>query len=329
MVLWRALGAGLFVALLFLPPAFANEEAALRSGRALMESLSAQSSHYPWVYEEQTLILSALGWRQEGLADGVRMVRKQRFYSRSEIDGTFRALLIIDYPAELQGVALLLQSDAAGGVQRWIYLPALSDELLVVNERQRGSPFFGSDFTLADLLPEATDRFDYRLLSLTADPEKALPADRFERVEALPRAANNPHPNFRLRRHYIDVAQKVIASTEYLNHQGEVAMRLSYHDLHALGVQKDGGWRGDMLLMENFAQGHQSLLKVDKRVFSESYVPASLFTHDWIVSQGGSGARSEKWLAESHYLQDAEAMLRRHLEGGAPPRVDARGQGDD
>ena len=41
-------------------------------------------------------------------------------------------------------------------------------------------------------------------------------------------------------------------------------------------------WRADMILMEDIKEHHQSLIKIDRRVFSRDYVSADIFTADWL-----------------------------------------------
>jgi hypothetical protein len=38
-----------------------------------------------------------------------------------------------------------------------------------------------------------------------------------------------------------------------------------------------------MILMEDFGERHRTLLKVERRVFSPDYVPAEIFSRQWLV----------------------------------------------
>ena len=42
-------------------------------------------------------------------------------------------------------------------------------------------------------------------------------------------------------------------------------------------------WRANMMLMENMKTRHQTLIKIERRVFSRDYVPESLFTLQWLI----------------------------------------------
>jgi hypothetical protein len=40
-----------------------------------------------------------------------------------------------------------------------------------------------------------------------------------------------------------------------------------------------------MVLMEDFAERHRTLIKVERRVFSPDYVPAEIFSRQWLLEQ--------------------------------------------
>jgi len=44
-------------------------------------------------------------------------------------------------------------------------------------------------------------------------------------------------------------------------------------------------WRANMILMEDHRERHKTLIKIDKRVFSQDYVPAELFTPEQLLDQ--------------------------------------------
>ena len=41
-------------------------------------------------------------------------------------------------------------------------------------------------------------------------------------------------------------------------------------------------WRSGRILIEDIKEQHQSLLKVTRRLFSHDYVPAEIFTAEWL-----------------------------------------------
>ena len=61
--------------------------------------------------------------------------------------------------------------------------------------------------------------------------------------------------------------------------EGRVYKKKTQHDLRLV----DGTmWRADMILMEDSKEQHQSLIKINRRVFSRDYVSAEIFTADWL-----------------------------------------------
>ena len=70
-----------------------------------------------------------------------------------------------------------------------------------------------------------------------------------------------------------------ITKTEYFDKQGRVRKILSHHDLKPVDGKM---WRADMILMEDRNEHHQSLIKINRRVFSRDYVSAEIFTADWL-----------------------------------------------
>ena len=94
--------------------AFAH--AAERSGTDIMNEYLNRHQLYPYVYEEQTMVLMD--------AAGNRDVRSARRYSRAEVSGSVNFLLVFDPPPGIRGVALLAQRDADGVQSSGVYLPA-------------------------------------------------------------------------------------------------------------------------------------------------------------------------------------------------------------
>lgn len=64
-------------------------------GLAVMQESQRRHDLYPYVFEEQTMVLVD--------RHGNRNTRKLRRYSRVEADGTVRLLLAFDYPPEIRG----------------------------------------------------------------------------------------------------------------------------------------------------------------------------------------------------------------------------------
>lgn len=235
-------------------------------GRRVMAEAVARHQQYPYVYEEQSMVLED--------PTGGRQVRGLRRYSRAEPGGTVKVLLVLDHPPEVRGVALLQVQGPAGATRGGIYLPALGPELRAGDGH--GEEVLGTDFTVADLGPEDLDGHGYQRLP----DERRGDLDLFV-VDALPAdpAATGPG-GYGRRRHWVRQDNLFLVETLYFDHHDRPFKRRSYHDLTAM----DGGmWAAGMVLMENLRHGHRSLLKVRRRVYSRDYVPAEMFTDDWLL----------------------------------------------
>ena len=247
-------------------------------GRALMEEIRARHQQYPFVYEEQSLVLID--------RRGDRSARRLERYSRVDDDGTGRMMLLFTSPPEVEGVALLatltpegdadagLDADGAGMTMA-MYLPALGARLVPSEGAGVGSNFLGTDFTIESLTGEDLD--DYRYARRRSRQVGGVP----QHVVDVFDVRDDPATARPVRRHFVRADNLFIARTDHYDELGRVARRQTTHDLRPV----DGPmWRGDMILMEDFETGHRSLLKIDRRVFSRDYVPAEMFGLDWLVA---------------------------------------------
>ncbi|MBF0471693.1 MAG: outer membrane lipoprotein-sorting protein [Gammaproteobacteria bacterium] len=292
----------LLLLLLFSSVQAREGDPALWDGKRLMEEALQRQQQSPWVYEEQTLILTD---RQ-----GEQNVRKQRLYIRAEADGSLKYLLRFTYPPEVEGVTLRIYRDGLGGIERQLYLPALGQRMIPNPGVHSGDTFFGSDFSVFDLSDEQIDEFSYLR---SEDPPAAGLLGAKLVVDAFPATPTNPHPLYRKRRHYIDAEMLTITRTDYYDHVGRLAKRRSRHDLRPVGREGETRWRADMVLMENLLLNHRSLLKVEKRIYSQNYVPAEIFEPKWILQQG------EKLIPRRQLWQDLDLDLDVDLDPDLAP----------
>lgn len=265
-----ALGAGVA------PPARAaggatpEAPAAKRDARALMEASVRRHQHDPYVYEEQALILID--------ASGHRSVRKARFYLRVEADRRMRMLLVFDDLEEVRGVALLAERGAARMARSAVYLPALAGGMVTGTADARGSHFLGTDFAIEDLVVEETADWNYRI-----EGEREIGRVPHWIVRAEPRDAQTAAASGHgARRHWLRKDTLFIVRTDYLDRRGRLVKRQSWRDLRRIDAD---AWRADMVLMEDFREQHKTLVKVERRVFSQDYVPAAIFEPAWLQAR--------------------------------------------
>ncbi len=241
------------------------------SGLKIMQEVHKRHQQFAFVYEEQSMVMID--------RNGDRDTRKLKRYSRVEDDGTVKFLLLFDSPAEIKGVALLASRDESGQTTKYVYLPALGEQLIESISSGLDGNFLGTDFSIENITGEVLDDYIY-----VRRPDKKINyveyfvVDVYRVEEGL---AENmlPADKQALRRHSICKNNFYITKTEYFDKQGKVYKKQTHHDLRVV----DGDmWRADMILMENSKEQHQSLIKIDRRIFSQDYVSAEIFTADWL-----------------------------------------------
>ena len=280
-------GIVLLPALLLFPvfsePVRANDK---WTGHRIMDEVFKRHEMFPYVFEEQTLIMMD--------SAGNRDVRKARRFSRVEKDGTVKYLLVFDNPPEVRGVALLAIRHHAGRVESMIYLPAFGKKLKSNAGKSRGTNFLGTDFALEDLAAEVLS--DFRYVRVT--DKKINKIDHFV-VEAFPQDKEiEQTTGYGLRRHFIRQDNFFIIRTDYYDRRGRFLKSQTRHDLKRV----DGDmWRANMILMENHKEKHNTLIKIDRRVFSRDYVPPEMFT--------------SAWLLENRHIQGTERRLSQDVSG--------------
>jgi hypothetical protein len=232
-------------------------------GRAIMEEVFARHEQFPYTLERQTLILTD--------AAGNRDARQLRRLSRVEPDGTLKFLLVFDNPPEVRGAALLAERDATGTLRSDMYLPAFGQVLIRATGDTRANRFLGTDFTLEDLTAEPPGDFRYQRRA-----DRDLEGTPSFVIDAVPLDARLARLcGYSRKRHFVRQDIFFVTRTDYFDHRDRLVKRLTRHDLKQMDQRM---WRADMVLMEDYRRPHRSLIKTDRRVFSQDYVPAELFS---------------------------------------------------
>ena len=236
-------------------------------GRQVMDEVYRRHGQYPYIYEEQSIVM------EDKL--GNRDTRKLNRYSRTEADGTVRFMVIFQYPREVQGVAMLANRNPDGSVFKAVYLPALGPKLFESNATGSSGTLMGSDFTIEDLTGEVPSAQQYQ-----RRPDQGIDGAAHFIVDVFPAGAA-PGKETIQRRHYVRKDNFIIARTDHYDHNGNVLKRQSMHDFKQIDGEM---WRPGMTLMVDQRTLHQTLLKVDRRVFSRDYVPAEMFSAAWLFA---------------------------------------------
>ncbi len=240
-------------------------------GLEIMHEVYKRHRQYAFIYEEQSMVMMD--------RNGDRDTRKVKRYSRVEEDGAVKFLLLFDSPDEISGVALLANRDASGKTRKYIYLPALGEQLIENVSSGRDGKFLGTDFSIENLAGEVLDDYIYiRKPDKKTNDIEYFVVDVYLREEGLSEDILFKEKRAS-RRHFISKSNFYITRTEYFDKQGRVFKKQSHHDLKPVDGEM---WRSNMILMEDSKEGHQSLIKINRRVFSRDYVSAEIFTADWL-----------------------------------------------
>jgi len=237
------------------------------SGLTIMETVYSRHQQYPWVYEEQSMIL--IDQR------GNKNTRKLRRYSRLTDNGSADLLLLFDSPTDVKGVALLANRSADGQMTQAFYLPAFGPQFVKADSgtsSQQQDSFLGTDYSIDNLVGEVLEDYRYE----RAEDFNYKEVDYFVIDAYRKDAATRP-----VRRHYIRQDNLFITRSDHFDELGRLRKRQTQHDL--TNVHGDM-WRANMMMMDNEHLSHRTVIKIDKRIFSRDYVPEEVFTEDWIVA---------------------------------------------
>ena len=233
------------------------------SGRDLMEKVYLVHQQFPFVYEEQSMVLLD--------RDGQKETRKLKRYSRVEKSGEAKFLLVFDSPEDVKGVAVLANRKSDGHTTQSMYLPAFGPSLITNAGDASHSSFLGTDFSVENLIGEELE--DY---NLHRQRDAIL-----EGIEYYVVDVSKGDSEQALKRHFILKDILFIARTDFYDDTGKLQKRQTQHDLsQVLGEM----WRANMLLMQDYRENHQTLIKINKRVFSADNVPREVFTVEWLFN---------------------------------------------
>jgi len=269
----------------------AEMQIAEASGQELMQQVYDIHQQYPYVYEEQSMVLID--------REGNRETRKVKLYLRVEADLRQRMLLLFDSPKDVKGVAVLAERNAEGETRQAIYLPALGGGMIESSGGSGDGNFLGTDFSVENLTGERLEDYEYRRRRDELINNKMYSViDVFGKQPEADQTA--------LRRHYISQENLYLTRTDYFDDLGRVRKRQSSHDMtQVLGDM----WRANMLLMENLQNDHKTLIKIDRRVFSKDYVPNEVFTKEYLYAYShAEGLISDNLPDEAAEAAEAELM---------------------
>ena len=239
------------------------------SGRELLDLVYERHHQYPYVYEEQSMILID--------QEGHKNTRKLRRYSRADKSGAVNFLLLFDSPLEVKGVALLAQREQDGQSKQSFYLPAFGKTFIEKTPAPQGKSednFLGTDYSIANLAGDTLDHHEHvRRDDTTINETDYFVVDVYD--------LNSPAEEKPERRHYIRKDNLYISRTDHFDEIGRLQKRQTNHDLTKVHGDM---WRANMMMMDDLQKEHRTIIKINRRVFSADYVPGEIFSESWIVA---------------------------------------------
>ena len=261
-------------------------------GVDIMHEVYKRHQRLTFIYEEQSMVMMD--------RDGNRDTKKIRRYSRVEDDGSVKFLLLFDSPDEINGVAILANRDVSGNTEKYIYLPGFGEKLIENIGSGRDGKFLGTDFSIENLAGESLENYIYiRKADKKTNNTEYFVIDVYNKEDVMDEVKPDERDRVN-RRHFISKNNYYITKTEYFDRQGKVFKTLSYHDLKPVDKLM---WRANMILMEDNKEHHQSLIKINRRVFSRDYVSADIFTAEWLFKNSpyiGSFKPDEEVILSEH-----------------------------
>lgn len=232
--------------LLFLAGFWAAAGAAAPSGSDLMADALRRYAPPPVSYEEQALVMTD---RQ-----GNRTVRTLRTYCQRDAQGS-RSLRVVETPLEARGSSLYVELDSQGHPRPGAALTAA---------------VFGSNLTVMDLESEPSGDFRYE-----READQVLERVQHYVLRAQPADETAAQRSgYRERRLYLRQDNLYLSRIDYLDGAGQLQRRAVFR---APAPDDTGAWRPRMVLMEDLRLGERTLLKIERRIHSADYVPASVF----------------------------------------------------
>ncbi|MGY8814212.1 MAG: outer membrane lipoprotein-sorting protein [Gammaproteobacteria bacterium] len=217
------------------------------------------------VYEELSVILT------DEL--GNRDTRRMRKYVRLNDQLISKYLLVFDFPEEFHGVALLVNHQTDIDPDITVYLPAYGQIFKHSTIWKHGETIFGTDFSIRDLVGGLVENYQY-----VRRKDRKIENISFYVVDVfLPEV--DPVTAAPLMKHYVQQDKLTITRTDYLDRNGKVLKQMTKHNLSNTSKNT---WNAAMMLMVDRQKDHRTLIKVNKRILSEDYVPEKVFTENWL-----------------------------------------------
>jgi hypothetical protein len=226
---------------------------------AVQISASAQAPDARQIMLEQQRRTDSTSQRWEGLlqvfdAKG-RVSDKRWTFERFGAHGRSKSLLTFVAPADVKGVMLLVLSYPERASDQWMWIPANERERRVALQ-DRGTRFFGTDFTFEDLEERDVEQFTYSMIG--DDTLDGVVCWKIESKPKQSKASQYTHS-------YVWVRKDNYAFQQFENYiKQKVVRRLKYSRIE----QVQGIWSARVAEMTDLTRQSHTVLTFDKMVYN-------------------------------------------------------------
>ena len=184
------------------------------------------------------------------IESGGRISDKKWTYDRIGSHGNSKAIIRFTAPAEVKGVALLIVNHPDRASDQWMWTPALNRDRRIALQ-DRGTRFFGTDFSFEDLEERDVDQYEY-----SSKGEDMVEGEPCWKIESRPRPGQRSQYTSSLL--WIRKSNYTYAVIE--NYKGpKLIRRLKYEKME--NVQ--GIWTSRLLDMEDLTRKSHTILQLD------------------------------------------------------------------
>jgi outer membrane lipoprotein-sorting protein len=162
-----------------------------------------------------------------------------------------RTLFVFEWPADIDGTALLTHAHKTGDDDQWLYLPALKRVKRISSSNRSGS-FVGSEFTYEDLVPTEVEKYTYWYWY-----EEPCPPDPLVTCHVYERRPTGQDSGYTRQVVWRDTEAYRIRQVEYYDRREE---RLKTLVIDGYSLYEDRFWRPARMEMVNHLNGKSTVM---------------------------------------------------------------------
>ena len=179
-----------------------------------------------------------------------KSTEKKWTYDRLGSHGNSKVVLRFTTPAEVKGVALLIQNHPERSSDQWMWTPAIERDRRIAMQDRR-TRFFGTDFSFEDLEERDIEQYDY-----TSKDEENVDGESCWKIESKPRASKTSQYSSSI----LWIRKSNYAYAKIENYDGTKLIRsIEYKDVQ----QVQGIWTPRLLQVHDLDRNSHTNLKLE------------------------------------------------------------------